>query len=108
MYEWMGERLRSDGLLPAGSKKLSIPDQNLKIISAHEHEERSRKGIWEKFLCPEYEAKFGKLDDYAKKILGKYPIPTADAEGWIFGNYDYEQLKLFFFVSVMAYACLQT
>lgn len=85
MYEWMCEQLPENG-------------REMKIISAYpnEYEKRSRIGVYDDFVCAGCEGIFQKWDDYAAKILRDPPTPTPDGEGWSFGDYDYEKLKLFF------------
>jgi len=79
-------------------ERLSDKISEMKIVSAYpdEFEKRSRSGIYDSFVCAQCEDKFGTLDDYAAIILRQSPTPIVEGNGWDFGEYDYEQLKLFF------------
>ena len=83
MYKWMLDQLPHEG-------------RQMKIISsyANEFEKRSQTGIFDSFVCADCEVKFSKWDAYASQILRKQPTP--ESQGVNYGNYDYEQLKLFF------------
>lgn len=69
-----------------------------------EYEQRSQTGSYGEFVCQSCETMFGKWDNHASKILKRPPVQTA--KGWCFGEYDFNQMMLFY-LSVLwrAHAC---
>ncbi|NTU49922.1 MAG: hypothetical protein HGA87_03375 [Desulfobulbaceae bacterium] len=86
-------------MLPMDSRRMKIASSYMK-----EYEQKSQSGIYGAYVCKKCEDLFAIWDDYAATVLQRSSVATA--QGFDFGEYDYNKLARFF-LSILwrAHAC---
>lgn len=95
-------------------RPLRAEEKSPLLISAGNYIKRAPIGVYDKtILCEACEKRFGTWDDYAQSLLlqdfqNAHTLKNGnDIYGYVFDNFDYDKLKLFF-ISVLWRASIST